>query len=106
MLEAGRKVRVIYQQGSKAAARIEALAGDSLLERLSDGLTGELGGKIGIAPRLFLKKLVADILDRIELHQDFDPTHDYHLTLRREEMNAEEQNLTAAGSVNDIPLDV
>ncbi len=106
MLEAGRKVREIYQQGSKAAARIEALAGDSLLERLSDGLTGELGGKVGIAPRLFLKKLVADILDRIELHQDFDPTHDYHLTLRREEMNDEEQNLTAAGSVNDIPLDL
>ena len=106
MLEAGRKVREIYQQGSTAADRIEALAGDSLLERLSDGLTGELGGKVGIAPRLFLKKLVADILDRIELHQDFDPNHDYHLTLRREEMNDEEQNLTAAGSVNDIPLDV
>ncbi len=104
MLEAGRKVREIYRQGSRAADRIGLLAGDALLERLSDALTGELGGKVGIAPRLFLKKLVADILDRIDQHPDFDPARDYHLTLRREEMSAEERNLTAAGSVDEIDL--
>ncbi|MGB8169912.1 MAG: BREX system ATP-binding domain-containing protein [Chthoniobacteraceae bacterium] len=69
-------------------------------------MTGQLGGKIGIAPRIYLKKLVADLLDRIELHPDFDPSKDYRLTMRSEELTMEERNLTAAGSVEDISLDV
>ena len=31
---------------------------------LAAAVTGELGGKVGVAPRLFLKKLVGDVLDR------------------------------------------
>ena len=27
-------------------------------------VSGSLGGKVGVAPRLFLKKLVSDVLDR------------------------------------------
>ena len=38
---------------------------------------GKLGGKVGIAPRLFLKKLVADVLDRIDQFADFDPRRHY-----------------------------
>ena len=36
-------------------------------------MTGSLGGKVGVAPRIFLKKLVADVLDRIDQFPDFDP---------------------------------
>jgi hypothetical protein len=106
LLEVGRKVRDIFAHGSTSAARIEALAGDALLERLGDALAGELGGKVGIAPRLFLKKLVADVLDRIDQYPDFDPAHDYQLTISREELTSEETSLRAASSVDDISLDV
>jgi hypothetical protein len=68
------------------------------------GVSGSLGGKTGIAPRLFLKKLVSDLLDRIELHEAFDPRKDYRLTVREEELSMEERNFTAADSVEDISL--
>ena len=42
-----------------------------------------LGGKVGVAPRLFLKKLVGDVLDRVDQFPDFDPRRDYALTARR-----------------------
>lgn len=106
LVDVGRKVRDIFVQGSKSSQNVSLRAGDALLESLADAVTGELGGKIGIAPRLFLKKLVADLLDRIELFPDFDPAKDYRLTLRGEELTQQERNLTAAGSVEDIPLDV
>lgn len=106
LIDVGRRVREIFVAGAKDPAGISARATDDLVESLADAVAGELGGKVGIAPRLFLKKWVADLLDRIELHPDFDPRKDYRLTLRREEMTAQERNLTAASSVEDISLDV
>lgn len=106
LVDVGRRVRDLFVQGSKSAGNLGLKADDALLESLADAVTGELGGKVGIAPRLFLKKLVADLLDRIELFADFDPMKDYRLTLSGEELTAHERNLTAAGSVEDIQLDV
>jgi hypothetical protein len=106
LVEVGVKVREIFVNGSRDAEGVARRANDALLESLADAVTGQLGGKIGIAPRIYLKKLVADLLDRIELHPDFDPAKDYGLTIRSEELTLEERNLTAAGSVEDIPLDV
>ena len=106
LVEVGMKVRDIFVNGSKEAEVVARRANDALLESLADAVTGQLGGKIGIAPRIYLKKLVADLLDRIELHPDFDPAKDYRLTMRSEELTLEERNLTAAGSVEDISLDV
>ena len=106
LIEVGRRVRDIFATGSKDAAGVSARASDALIESLADAVTGELGGKVGIAPRLFLKKWVADLLDRIELYPDFNPAKDYRLTLRSEEVSAQERNLMAAKSVEDIPLDV
>lgn len=68
--------------------------------------SARFGGKVGIAPRIFLKKLVADLLDRIELFRDFKPRSDYRLTVREDELSEEERNLTPAGSVNDIALNL
>ena len=48
---------------------------------LARAVAGKLGGKVGIAPRLFLKKLVADVLDRIDQFDDFDPRQHYRLTV-------------------------
>lgn len=71
-------------------------------ERAS-GFAAEVG-KVGIAPRLFLKKLVADVLDRVDLHADFDPRKHYRLTLADSEMSVAERAATGASSVDDIEL--
>ena len=68
-------------------------------------MAGKLGGKSGIAPRLFLKKLVADVLDRIDQFDDFDPTQHYQLTLASTEMTSVEREAQAQG-VNDIELEI
>jgi hypothetical protein len=106
LIEVGMKVREIFVSGSKDPAGISARANDALIESLVDAVAGELGGKIGITPRLFLKKWVADLLDRIEIYPDFNPAKDYRLTLRTDEISPQERNLMAASSVEDIPLDV
>lgn len=106
LVEVGKRVRDIFVTGSKEPAAVAERANDVLIETLADAVTGELGGKVGIAPRLFLKKWVSDLLDRIELYRDFDPRKDYRLTLRREELTPQERNMTGASSVEDIALDV
>lgn len=104
MLEVGRKVQDLFADGCLAPERVRAKGTDELIQRLANGVAGRLGGRTGIAPRLFLKKLVADLLDRIDLYPDFDPGRDYQLTLREDEMTDEERNSAPAGSVNDIQL--
>jgi hypothetical protein len=59
---------------------------------------------VGVAPRLFLKKLVGDVLDRVDVHPDFDPTAHYELTLADHEMTTSERN--AVRGVDDIDLQV
>ncbi len=82
------------------------MADDELILSLARGVAGSLGGKTGIAPRIFLKKLVADLLDRIELHEAFNPRKDYRLTIRNDELNMEERNAMPASSIEDISLDL
>ena len=104
LMAVGRKVRDLFVSGATEPSRVQAKADDALLEALARGVAGTFGGRIGIAPRLFLKKLVADVLDRIELYPQFDPRRDYRLTVREEELTEDERNLAPAGSVNDISL--
>jgi hypothetical protein len=104
LMAVGRKVRDLYASGSSVGKRVVAVADDALIQALAKGVAGRFGGKIGIAPRIFLKKLVADLLDRIELHADFDPRRDYRLIVREEELSDEERNLAPAGSVDEIAL--
>jgi hypothetical protein len=103
--EVGLRVRSIYTQGPNVAERIETLANDAVLARLADALCGQLGGKVGVAPRLFLKKLVAEVLDRIDQFPDFDPSRDYQFTLQKQEMTATERSAAGFSSVDDIPLE-
>ena len=104
LIAVGRRVRDLYV--SKVPERIAARANDAMVETVARAITGQLGDKVGIAPRLFLRRLI-DVLDRIEAHVDFDPAKDYDLVLKASEMSAEEA--TAAGierSVDDIELDL
>lgn len=101
----GSRVRDIYQQHSQARSQIGTLCDDQYIRVLAEAVTGKLGGKIGVAPRLFLKKLVAEVLDRIDQHPDFDPRQHYQLTLANYEMNRVERE-AQSNSVDDIEMDL
>ena len=104
LLEVGIKVRDLFAADCSSPDRVRRLAPDRYIELLARSVTGKLGGKVGIAPRLFLKKLVSDVLDRIDQFDDFDPTKHYQLTIDRNEMTAVERE-SQPQSVNDIELD-
>jgi hypothetical protein len=104
----GARVRDMFIAGLPDAPRIAASVDDAYIAALAQAVTGQLGGKVGVAPRVFLKKLIADVLDRVELHPEFDPRTHYQLTLRPSELTDIERN--AAGlsvrSVDDIELEL
>lgn len=104
LVEVGRRVRNLYADGSANESRLRAMVSDSYVERLAQAVAGRLGVKIGIAPRLFLKKLVGEVLDRVDLHADFDPTRHYELTLVDADMSPTERAAAQALSVDDIDL--
>ncbi|MEU2614537.1 BREX system ATP-binding protein BrxD [Micromonospora sp. NPDC007271] len=103
LVELGGRVRDLYADGSAAPERVRALVDDAYLGELARAVAGGLGGKVGVAPRLFLKKLVGDVLDRVDQFADFDPRRHYALTLSTTEMSDVERNATRA---DDISLDV
>ncbi|MDN4612315.1 BREX system ATP-binding protein BrxD [Arthrobacter burdickii] len=105
LVELGKRVRDLYSVGSPSSNRINLLVDDDYVSDLATGVAGRLGGRVGIAPRLFLKKLVGDVLDRVDQFEDFEPRRHYSLTLSREDMSEVEQN--AGGlSANDIELEL
>ena len=104
LLSVGRKVRDIFADGRPNEPRIRAVVDDAYVESLAHAVAGGLGGKVGVAPRLFLKKLVADVMDRVDLHADFDPRKHYQLTLSESEMTVNERAAAGAASVDDIDL--
>lgn len=109
LVELGGRVRGLYAAGSSgdAAGRIEALVDDAYLGELAGAVAGRLGGKVGVAPRLFLKKLVGDVLDRVDQFDDFDPRRDYPLTIGTAEMTDLERNAAHnAARADDIDLDL
>lgn len=104
--EVGRKVRNLYAENSAMAERILRLADDDYIAELAKAVTGKLGGKIGIAPRIFLKKLVGEVLDRIDQFEDFNPRQHYALTISDTELTSVERATSAANSVDEIELDL
>ena len=97
--EVGRRIRDIFADHSPNQARIRGVADDVYVADLAEAVAGKLGGRVGIAPRLFLKKLVADVLDRIDQFPDFDPRQHYRLTVATTEMTDTERS--AAGAMVD-----
>jgi hypothetical protein len=111
LLELGAKVRDLYLAGAGAPDRVARLVDDLYIGELADAVTGSLGGKVGVAPRVFLKKLVADVLDRVDQYADFDPRRHYALTLAPGELSDVERNAAAlpaghAARADDIDLDL
>jgi len=104
LVAVGKRVRDIYAEMQPTEIRLRALVNDAYIETLARAVAGGLGGKVGVAPRLFLKKLVADVLDRVDLHEDFDPLQHYKLTLAENEMTTNERAAAGAVGVDDIEL--
>lgn len=104
LVDVGCRVRNLYMDGIANESRIRSMVGDAYIERLAQAVAGRLGGKVGVAPRLFLKKLVGDVLDRVDLHPDFDPARHYELTLAESDMTTTERAAAQALSVDDIEL--
>jgi hypothetical protein len=100
----GRKIRDIYVAGRPNQDRLAEVADDAYIDELAQAVAGGLGGRVGVAPRIFLKKLVGDVLDRIDQFPDFDPRRHYSLTIEDAELNEVERNARAAESVDDIDL--
>ncbi|MFI0154343.1 BREX system ATP-binding protein BrxD [Streptomyces lydicus] len=106
LVSLGVTIRDLYAAGAAAPDRIRALADDAYVADLAGAVGGALGGKVGVAPRLYLKKLVGDVLDRIDQFDDFDPRQHYKLTVINSELTDVERNSAAATSADDIELDV
>lgn len=104
LVAVGKRVRDIYAETQPNEKRLRTFVDDAYIDTLARAVAGGLGGKVGVAPRLFLKKLVADVLDRVDLHADFDPRQHYSLTLVENEMTINERAAAGAASVDDIEL--
>jgi hypothetical protein len=100
----GTTVRNLYADGSEAPQRIRTVVDDDYVATLASAVAGSLGGQVGVAPRVFLKKLVGDVLDRVDQFPDFDPRQHYRLTVNASELNDVERNAARAVSVDDIAL--
>lgn len=112
LVELGARVRDIFAAGAENPERIHEVVDDAYIASLAKAVGGELGGRTGVAPRLFLKKLIADVLDRVELFEDFNPRRDYRLTVDPSELTDVERAAQvrgaggAVGSVDDIDLEL
>ncbi|MET7643958.1 BREX system ATP-binding protein BrxD [Streptomyces sp. NPDC005426] len=104
LTELGAKVRDVYTGTARHPERLAARVDYAYLAELARAVTGSLGGKVGIAPRLYLRKLVADVMDRVDEFEDFDPRAHYALTLNGSELNETERS--AATGAGDIELDL
>ncbi len=106
LCQVGCKVRDIFQQHAKAPERIAAACDGNYVRGLAEAVTGKLGGKVGVAPRIFLKKLVADILDRLDQFPDFNPQQHYALTIAETELTPVERQAMGATDVDQIELEI
>jgi hypothetical protein len=102
LIELGVKVRNLYVSGTADPDRVASVADDAFLDKFAAAVAGELGGKVGIAPRLFLRKVV-DVLDKIDQFPDFDPYTDYEVQIAPTELSDAER---AALTADDVPLDL
>ena len=90
--------RPVRRPGPPSRIACSKTVDDAYVGELADAVTGALGGKVGVAPRVFLKKLVADVLDRVDQFPDFDPRRHYALTLAAGELSETERNAAAGRS--------
>lgn len=104
LVTVARGVRELYP--TSEAERLRSKVDDTILRALAEGVSGQLGGKTGIVPRIYLKKVVG-LLDQVDEHADFEPTKHHKLVIDAAELTDEERAASGvARSVDDIALDM
>lgn len=106
LVAVGCRVRDLYAEGAGEPARIVERVDDGYVELLARAVSGDLGQQVGVAPRVYLKKLVGDVLDRVDQFADFDPRVHYRLTVVDAELTEVERNARRARTVDDVELHV
>jgi hypothetical protein len=81
LVEVDARVRNLYADGAADPDRIRVVVDDAYLATLAAAVAGGFEGNVGIAPRVFLRKLTGDVLDRLDQFRDFDPRRDPVLTI-------------------------
>jgi BREX system ATP-binding protein BrxC/D len=104
--EVGRKARDLYVEHAGNPERMRQSVDDSYVAALARAVTGSLGGKVGVAPRVFLKKLVGDVLDRVDQFPEFDPRQHYALTVTDSELTDVEREARGARTPDDVRLEL
>lgn len=104
LVEVGSRVRDLFAEGADDPARVRELASDDFLRAMAQQVAGELGGKVGLSPRMFLKKLVAEVLDRIELFADYDPREKFSLSISESELTQTERAARGDKRPDDVEL--
>lgn len=105
LVSVGARVRDLFAAQAIDGNRIRNVVDNAYLEDLARSVAGHLGGRAGVAPRIFLKKLVSDVLDRVDQFADFDPRRHYAPTIDEQEMTVAERASAGAASVDDVELD-
>ena len=105
LVQVGARVRDLFAEQATQEARVRGIVDDAYLEDLARAVAGRLGGRAGVAPRIFLKKLVADVLDRVDQFSDFDPRRHYAPTIDEREMSVAERASASVASVDDVELE-
>jgi bacteriophage exclusion system BrxC/D-like protein len=105
LVSVGARVRDLFAEQATDGNRVRTAVDNAYLEDLARSVAGRLGGRAGVAPRIFLKKLVADVLDRVDQFADFDPRRHYAPTIDEREMTVAERASAGAASVDDVELD-
>lgn len=101
----GRKVRDIFAEQASDPVRVRTIVDDAYLADLAAGVAGRLGGRAGVAPRLYLRKLVTEVLDRVDQFAEFDPRRHYAPTIDQREMTRAERAAAGADDIDEIELD-
>lgn len=97
MVTVGMRIRELYPTDDPQ--RVHRTVDEGVVRSLADGVAGRLGGKVGIAPRIFLKRLVG-LLDQVDEHPGFDPRQHYELVMGAHEMTVEER--AASGTLSSL----
>jgi hypothetical protein len=87
LLTVGNRIRDLYP--AKNTERVAERIDDRFLRTLVSQVTTGFGGKVSLAPRLFLRELI-DVMDRVDIHEDYDPATHYRLELDDGKLTPEE----------------
>ncbi len=83
----GTRIRDLYP--AKNPERLAARVDDAFVHGLVSRVTAGFGGKVALAPRIFLRELI-DIMDRVDIHETYDPKTHYSLELDDGKLTPEE----------------